>query len=143
MTDVENLHLTLAFLGNVENQQIACLFDIAERICTVRFDLKLDLVIRKLQSNMIWLTTDQSPVELISLVDALRLELQANGFRTDDRPFKAHITLARKLRSSVVPFGIRPILWSIGAISLIESKNDVNGLSYLQLRSWSLANNDT
>ena len=139
-TDIENLHLTLAFLGNVENHHITRLYEIAERTCSVRIDLNLDRVIRK--SNMIWLTTDQPPVELVSMVSALKLNLQANSFRTDPHRFIAHITLARKVKSSARCFEICPINWPVRSISLMESKNDVKGPRYLELRSWLLANID-
>ncbi len=138
-TPYENLHLTLAFLGNVNNDRIACLNQIGDQIREVGFQLILDKLTRSSQSSMVWLTTEQPPGDLLRLVEFFRRNLQANDFRTETRPFKPHVTLARKSNLSVITTEINAIHWLVDSICLMESNKGPNGPCYRVIRSWSLS----
>lgn len=138
-TPFENLHLTLAFLGNVNHDRISCLNQIGAQIQGDGFVLILDKLTRVSQSGMVWLTTERPIAHLLRLVEIIGRNLRANDFSIETRPFKPHVTLARKSDSSVVTTKIRAINWPVDSVCLMESNKSPKGSCYRVLRSWPLA----
>ena len=75
-----------------------------------------------------------------SLAAALKLDLVAAGFAPDLKPFRAHVTLARKVpRRSDWKLSLRPVSWRFTGFSLIESRTAASGALYSVVDSWLLA----
>ncbi len=75
-----------------------------------------------------------------SLAAALKLDLVAAGFTPDLKPFRAHVTLARKVpRRSDWNLCLRPVSWRFTGFSLIESRTAASGALYSVVESWLLA----
>lgn len=95
----ENLHLTLAFLGEVPENQIKKIGKIMEHAAGKSFLLELEKL-GKFQGRgeaLYWVGAARSR-ELLSLQGRLIRNLKAEGFSPDEKPFKPHITLARRCR---------------------------------------------
>ncbi|WP_083647699.1 RNA 2',3'-cyclic phosphodiesterase [Ileibacterium valens] len=92
----DHLHMTLVFLGNIEDEQIIHQlislvqnFDFGEVILKPGlFEQWRDLLVLRFDENR----------ELSIKVQNLKEQLKKHGFVFDDKSFKAHITIARKLR---------------------------------------------
>ncbi len=87
--------------------------------------------------RILWLGTSQTPWTLIRLVEELNRRLAACGYRPERRPFRAHITLARKVSrpdSELLTF--TPWSWRVDRVALVESVNREDGVSYRVLQSW-------
>lgn len=73
----ENLHLTLAFLGDVSADKQQALIALAGRIRQPGFTLNLDDAGQWLRSRVVWLGTRQSPRGLLQLANMLRARQRA------------------------------------------------------------------
>ena len=74
-----------------------------------------------------------------TLAEALRFQLVEVGFAPDLKPFRAHVTLARKVRRPRGGLEIEASLWSCRQFSLVESRTEAGGALYSVLDSWLLA----
>jgi len=98
-TDMSNIHLTLFFLGDLEEKRIKTLATLVAEACssTVPFDIVVSgtgVFGKKADPKVIWAGIERSgPLDnLYSLVSATLLK---GGFTSDTKPFSPHITLGR------------------------------------------------
>jgi 2'-5' RNA ligase len=98
-TDTANIHITLVFLGNTDEERIPQLRSVLTEICEGRgkFDLTLKGagVFRNMSDPRILWTGIGSSVKLMQLNEAITTGLINLGFEIDDRPYKPHLTLGR------------------------------------------------
>lgn len=133
----ENLHLTLAFLGSVSPETRRCAESAADGITGAPFVLEFTHLGFWPRPRVIWSGCDQTPEALTALVNVLRQGLKGCGIKPEVRPYRAHLTLARK--ASVDPDfreSHAPISWTVDAFHLLESKTLSTGAQYKILRSW-------
>lgn len=128
-TKPDNLHITLAFIGE------SAYFRRAEQaIRNVRvepFVLKSEFPGRF--GDILWLGFKKSR-SLCALAESVKAELTASGFNLDKRPFKAHMTLARRAR---LPEGnllkMPPVQMLVEEVCLMKSERGEKGLVYTPL----------
>lgn len=105
-----NFHLTLLFLGSVDQAQIA-------EICTTASKIKvpgkpLTLVLDRLEiwrkSKALVLTPEDAPPELMRLSYALEQAMLRFGQDLEHKEFRPHLTLARDYQSAVPEAGSPP-----------------------------------
>jgi len=103
-TDPANIHITLAFLGNTDEERIPQLSIMLKEVCESRgkFDLTLKGagVFRNMNDPRILWTGIGSSEELLQLNEVITSGLIDLGFEIEDRPFKPHLTLGRIKRIS-------------------------------------------
>ncbi len=139
----ENLHLTLAFLGDIYEAEARDAVVALDRACAglgpVR--LRADGLGRfgRPSDATLWLGVVLAP-ELRDLVECLRGELDACGLDYDRKPFRPHITLARRVR---LPKGNLPALEFpnddvVYEVALFKSMLDSKGATYKELYSVNL-----
>ena len=97
--DPGNLHITLAFLGDTEEERITVASMVLQRICSstgpFSFSLKGLGVFRNFRDlKVIWVGTDHEE-ELVLLGKRLSEGLKDAGFRLEKKEFVPHITLGR------------------------------------------------
>jgi len=131
----QNLHITLAFLGNQPAWLLPTLRTILERLNFPRIDLKIDRIGFFARSRIAWAGMNAVPPELSELHAALRKELEKNRIQHDERErFTPHITLARKaIRTETVSFA--PISWHADHVALVNSPMSGAGSLYRVLAS--------
>jgi 2'-5' RNA ligase len=134
----DNLHLTLAFPGNVTARVQTCLEEAAGRLTGAPFELSIDRLGYWSGPRILWAAPAQTPRELWSLAAALREILAACGLQPENRPYQAHITLARKASQALSVTRTAPIHWSIRQFCLVESVSETTGVRYRVLRIWPL-----
>lgn len=134
-----NLHLTLAFLGDVSAEKQRALEQLAGRIRQPGFTLTLDDAGQWLRSRVVWLGSRQPPRGLLQLADMLRAQASRSGCYQSPQPFHPHITLLRDASHAVrlPPPGFR---WSFAVqeFVLYESQFHQGRTRYTQLKSWAL-----
>ncbi len=99
-TKPENIHLTLKFLGEIEEQKLgqiesACLAAAAE---TASFTLNISdagAFPDHKQPRVIWVGLGGETASLTDLQSRLDQRLSELGFEKETRPFQAHLTLGR------------------------------------------------
>jgi 2'-5' RNA ligase len=139
-----NLHVTLAFLGNVAAARIPELQRIAreqaaaftgQAPATLNF---ARLVHWKEAQVLCALGTEERPIAR-DLATALQEATRSAGFSPDRKPFQAHVTLARKVIRPGTSLQLRPVAWRFEAFALIDSRTHPSGPVYSVLDTYPLA----
>lgn len=130
-----NLHLTLAFLGSQPASRLDALRALGHGIRVPAFVLQLD------RAGLIGgahgcLLPNQTPSQLLQLVDALRQGLEALGVAVDPRPFRPHVTLLRD--ACAAPRTAPALIWPVRCFGLYASRQQAGGVHYQALGSWPL-----
>ena len=135
----ENIHLTVAFVGNVAPDRIAALKRIGASAAraVAPFTLELDRLGAFHHAGIAWLGADVLPMELEDLVFALREQLAAKSFPVEKRLYRAHVTLARRC-GTMASIRIAPIAWRVERLTLNASKLSPSGSRYSELAQWPL-----
>ena len=126
----ENLHLTLAFLGDTD---AALLPEIKSLAAEARFDpirLPLDRVGYWKHNHIIWCGASEGPQALAALVADLRARLTAAGIRYDPKPFVSHVTLVRNARSLPEAPAWIPLVWEARDFALVVSTRVEGRVTY-------------
>ncbi|HOF20216.1 MAG TPA: RNA 2',3'-cyclic phosphodiesterase [Bacteroidales bacterium] len=97
--DTSNIHLTLAFLGDIDEKRIPELAVMLKLKCAGSGEFDFTLagagIFKNLRdSRVIWLGVKEYE-KLISLYEEIKAGLKETGFQTEDRQFRPHITIGR------------------------------------------------
>jgi 2'-5' RNA ligase len=135
-TPTAHLHLTLAFLGEFDDEDaIARALAAGERVRAAAFTLPID---QAGSFGPIWfLGSVAPPPELAALQSNLAAELAQAGFSLEARAFHAHLTFQRKAEHALPPTRIPPIRWPVSSFALFDSIPSER--RYLQLATWPLS----
>lgn len=133
----DNLHLTLRFIGEVENEELNMLIKVLNYINNETFQVEANRIgeFARGSSSISWLGINKS-VELDNLYKNLELILQEYGWQKESRRFAPHITLGRKVKGmKIKDIKFEPIIIEVDNITLMKSKR-VNGvLKYLPIQT--------
>jgi 2'-5' RNA ligase len=135
----ENIHLTLAFLGSVDAAFRECAERAAAAIRAASFTLTLEQLGYWPKAGILWAGSRQTPPLLLQLVGQLNAGLAACGYEAEQRPYAAHLTLARKARLRQVIPAMASRAWVISRFHLAQSHTHADGARYEILRSWALS----
>src|SRR6185295_16966188 len=91
----DQVHVTLAFLGDQPRRVARELSAAAARISALPFDLVFDHVGCWRKSAIAWAGVHSVPPALAELHEAVTRALRASGLEPDARPFAVHVTLVR------------------------------------------------
>jgi len=131
------LHLTLVFLGEVDPARIPALARAAQGVAGEAFDLPLDRLGAFARARVAWAGCERPPERLLAMQAELEKAVRDSGFSPDERPFAAHLTLARHARAPLAPEGIDPVAWRVATFALVESVPGEG--TYRTLAEWALA----
>jgi RNA 2',3'-cyclic 3'-phosphodiesterase len=134
----ETLHLTLAFIGSVDEQQLAHLRRVAGQISAPAFGLELDRVAWWRHNWIFWAGTAATPPALEALARDLSQGLRDAGFRLDKRPFAVHVTLVRNARAAGDAAEPVAVAWPVREFLLVESVLQPQGATYRPLDRYPL-----
>jgi len=139
----EKLHLTLAFLGSVAPERLEALHAVVERArraCTELSQplaLTLDRLEHWRKAQILCATATQVPAGALQLSRHLKECLLAADFAPDLKPFRPHVTIARRA-STGSSDALGPVRWSFDEITLVESRTLPSGSSYSRRAAWPL-----
>ena len=152
----EGIHLTLKFLGDVEEEQVEQVVTAVSNASRMHraFGLELGSVGAFPSRNaprVLWVGLRGDPEPLLRLQHGIEQALAPLGFAREDRPFSAHLTVARMGRgaspaerrkaadvlfSAEMPTGLRV---EVNAVSLMRSELRPDGAVYQRLSNIPLA----
>ncbi|HLZ81222.1 MAG TPA: RNA 2',3'-cyclic phosphodiesterase [Ktedonobacteraceae bacterium] len=157
--DSRGMHLTLAFLGELNDQQVSEAINATELAARTVSPFVYRLSHPGIfgspdRPRIIWIGVDESSGTLINLHQQLNQELERHGFAIDTRPFSPHLTLSRvkaplkveeqqSLRRILAGKDFQsasPICY-VQHISVMKSELSRTGASYTCLRNVSLGPN--
>lgn len=135
-----NMHITLAFLGEVSAEKQAALAKLAGRIRQPGFTLHLDDAGQWLRSRVVWLGTRQPPRGMLQLANMLRAQAARSGCYQSPQPFHPHLTLVRNT-AHAVPIPAPGFHWEIPVSEFVlYESNFINGRTrYTPLQRWTLS----
>ncbi|MBI2994188.1 MAG: RNA 2',3'-cyclic phosphodiesterase [Gammaproteobacteria bacterium] len=135
---VQKLHLTLVFLGQVDDTVRDGLIEDANAIAVPPFAIEFTHSGWWPRAEVAWLAPDHIPAELPPLVQRLQDLPWARQIEVDRRPYAPHLTVARKVRRRPPALPFQPIRWEIREFCLVESTTGQAGSEYRILRRWAL-----
>ena len=130
-----NLHMTLAFVGNVPANKIQELEGMADKVKMQPLSFMLDHSGYFKRPQVLWLGTHDVPQALTELSDTLVQGCRDCGYKMEDRPFRPHVTLMRKVKRHC-PIDVMPVEWSAKEFVLVESCSTPGGVQYTVLKRW-------
>lgn len=138
-----NLHVTVVFLGAVAAERVAGVREIAGSAQKLTLDgkflLHLDTVEFWRRSSLICLTAAHAPVQLLAIVERLRVGLRERGFELrEHETFRPHVTLVRDVGRGPADAGVASVQWPVDSFALVESKVGQRGSEYTVLEEWRL-----
>ena len=138
-TLLENLHLTLAFIGEVPPVRAAPLIAIAKEFRLTPFPLRITGIgsYRREGGSIVWAGVEDGG-GLAETHKRLAGQIAAAGFKLEDRRFTPHLTLAREVRFRE-GFELRafpetaPIGTTVRKVSLMLSERRSGRLVYTEV----------
>ncbi len=129
-------HVTLEFMGQVPRERQPALRAAAERVRLSRITIAFDRIEHWRKPQVVCLVASRVPAGLATLVSQLRAALTEEGFTTEARPFRPHVTLARKVHAATNSLLEPPIEWQSRGFALVRSVADPAGSRYEPLHWW-------
>lgn len=127
-TPEENLHLTLAFIG--EYPSADDVMDALSNVTFTPFELALEGVGR---FGDLWWAGLRESAALTAVVRRVRRALAESGIPFDRKRFAPHITLLRKASRDAAGIPITPAAMTVRAVSLMSSRRGRNGMIYSEV----------
>jgi len=138
---INDLHLTVLFLGDVPEPQASALIAAAAQIRVSRIRQPVSRVETWPKPGILCITGDAVPElqqlrsQLKELADSTGLNLQS-----EHEDFRPHVTLRRAYRPSAATFvaPTQPFVLAADQFCLVESDSPRGGKRYSQIASWAL-----
>ena len=130
-TKITNLHMTLVFLGEVNDDKVPLIKDIIKSVNLEINEISIFKI--KMMRDILIGEVENSDV-LTQLYDNLVKKLKQHGFMVDDHALYPHVTLVRKAGNVEKCVGMKTSITSnFSRITLFESKRINNDLIYVDL----------
>lgn len=134
-TPPHNYHVTLVFIGNVDDASEQSIKQQIAGISSEPFTITFDHLNYWPKPKVLCLTSRQPTPQLITLAQALTEAVASCGIQTDPKPYVPHVTLARQ-SSPWVDRACEPLLWYADSFFLVESCSGDNGVMYQVKEQW-------
>lgn len=135
-----NLHVTLAFLGNVAPERVPLLREAARARVWPGDALVFDRLAWWPKARLLCLEASALPSAFVASVTAFHEDLRQGGFSIERRPFRAHITLARGVSrvpgDDARPRPVPPFTWPVQGLALVTSMPTPEGSVYRVLEQF-------
>lgn len=136
----ENLHLTLAFLGEVHPRRVSDIRKVMDSVICPASDAGISGFgsFGRGGERLLWRGLRLDP-KVRTMRDRLISGLKEAGFTPDDKPFKPHITIARRagyppeFSEKDFAFSLSDIPFRVDAISLMRSERIGGRLTYTEM----------
>jgi len=130
----ENLHLTLAFLGECNVEETSAIKSAMDEVSFDPFDLQIDRIGRfKRNGGDIWWAGVRENTALSILHKDLIARLRAKSFELEERKFNPHITLGREIITKAQRKQIEPFGETVSRIDLMKSERKNGKLTYTSI----------
>jgi 2'-5' RNA ligase len=129
-TQKDQLHLTLAFLGNQPIGKLPALAAVLEQLPQMGFVIELDRYGYFNRPQIAWIGPSEAPSALLDLRESLLVGLSREALRfKDEARFVPHVTLARDAETPTQQVAKR-IGWTANRVVLVQSLPTSRGVIY-------------
>jgi len=142
----ENIHLTLKFLGEIEENAVGEIKKALDGVASVRKAFGISLfkagAFPSLDNpRVIWVGIDKGCAETEEIAKGAEEALEKLGFAKEERPFSAHLTIGRvrsgknkhALKEKLASIAVRPATCAIKHVTLFQSTLTPKGPIYTAL----------
>jgi RNA 2',3'-cyclic 3'-phosphodiesterase len=143
----ENMHLTVRFIGHVDDGRVPPIIEtLAQALDVPAFDVELGgcgVFPPGGPPRVLWIGLTQGLPNLAAMHDAFDRRLARFGFEPETRPFSAHLTLARvkdapkgaaaAVRQAVRAVPPRAIRFNVSRATIFQSRTSPKGSRYTPL----------
>ena len=136
---VSNLHSTLAFLGAVPEARVRIVAAAAAEVRQSAFRLVFDRLEHWPKPAVLCATCSKAPAAAPGLAVELWKLLAHLGFAPDSKPYRPHVTVARKVVKPHALGEMHAVEWLIEEFALVESVTAPEGARYTVLERWPLS----
>lgn len=137
----EKLHLTLKFLGEIDDEQLAKLIEAIEKTAKEFAPFKSQIAETGVfpsprQARVLWIDVKDEEEKLRQLNEVLENECAKLGFTREKRNFKAHLTIARlkersgELVETHLKQNFEPIEFEVSELVIYQSELRPTGSVY-------------
>jgi 2'-5' RNA ligase len=149
--DPQGIHLTLKFLGDVDDEQLPVINDLLSKITANYSTIKLVIsgtgVFPMVKRPRVFWAKVKAPDVLAELQSELESALTPLGFPVEDREFQPHLTLARirdpigkkRITGAFLKFKLSSDPFLVDRVSLIRSHLSREGAQYEEISAYPLA----
>ena len=156
-TRPENIHLTVVFMGNIDESYVDVIDRSARNICRgyEPFNIFLNgigIFGTRRNPRVIWIGLGGDIKKMAALRDDLSKSLKPLGIRQEKRPFKPHLTIGRFKKQPAGPYNFNRILHRYKhlhtsehtqkILTMYKSELRQRGAVYTKIRSWPLGMQD-
>ena len=136
--DAGAIHLTLAFLGELQPERAAAAIAAARAVHGAAHELPLEEAKYWAHNRIVWVGPWATPALLEALAASLAGALGREGFVLERRRFAAHVTLLRKVPAGCRLLALPKLAWPVEEFSLVRSKLAAGGSRYEIVEKFSL-----
>ncbi len=152
--NVENIHLTIVFMGNIHEQEIPFMNQAIEKVCQRYAPFQVSLTglgafPNTMRPRVIWAGLEGDTIKMSFFKKALQKHLKPFGIKEEKRSLKPHLTLGRFRNPGPVDSLLDNFIGTYKDLSgpecslneLIFFKSDLRpgGAVYTKLGSWPLS----
>ena len=131
----ENIHLTLAFLGECDPSKTEKIKNAMGSVQFTQFSMSVDRIGRfRRDGGDIWWAGIAENGKLTEIRGALVKELAAEGIGVDER-FEAHMTIGREIRTDERPYDVEPFTLTVNSVDLMRSERIDGVLMYTMIHT--------
>ena len=138
----QNLHITLHFIGQANDELKACLHTAAQSTSGKAFKLTLDQFGYFRRAKTFWLGPKTIPAALVALHRDLGDALSPCGFQREQREYQPHVSLIRKCSGAMSSqHGVATpcsLNWTVNEFVLLESVSVEQGVRYRVIERYPL-----
>ena len=141
----ENLHVTVCFVGAIEEERVSAVRAVAAGVRGMRATLHFDAFDYWDSSKILCATArENGDAPVAGFAARLGEALIAAGFTPDIKPFRAHLTLGRKVRAELAagiewPLALpENFVLRADRFALMDSRRNDGGSVYSVVDSWPL-----
>ena len=127
-TNTDNLHITLAFIGEYDEPDFVT--EVISKVPFSPFPISLSALGH---FGDLWWVGISDNVELASYVKRLHQALSEAGIPFDKKKFSPHITLIRKAIGTLPAVSVPKTTMSVDHISLMRSERGPKGMIYTEI----------
>lgn len=133
-----NLHLTVAFIGAVDEQRLADVRRIGAALRAPPLTVTLDTYEYWPKPQVVVALAQAVPAPLQALWDDVHARLAADRFELRVKKLRPHVTLARRVADPPALPPLVPLVWTATDWCLVQSDAGPDGAVYTVLDTWSL-----
>jgi len=138
LQDADQLHMTIAFVGDVDAQRLDVLRDVGRRQRVGAMRLEFDAYEYWPKPEVVVAAARDVPLPLVAFWETLHRELAAQGFALTPKRLRPHVTLARKVAQAPMLPPLLRLTWPARSFSLVSSARAGTRSGYTVLETWPL-----